>query len=298
MDSKEAEKYTKAGKILKEVKENAKKNIKAGQKLIDIAEKIEKEIVQKGAGIAFPVNLSLNEAAAHYTPSVGDETILREEDVLKVDLGTHIDGFIADSAFTINLNNKHVKLIEASEKALENALAIVKSGIEINEISKVIQKTIEDYGFKPVENLTGHGLAQYEAHTAPSINNVTRNESKKIEDNQAYAIEPFATDGKGFVRENQQSEIFAIDEPRVVRNNYAREVLEFAMENYNTLPFAERWIAKELKLSEFQRKVALRELMKNRCIRSFPILKEEKGRLVSQCENTFIVFEGKVKITT
>lgn len=297
MDTKTVEKYRKAGKILAKVQKKARKEAIAGKKLLDIALMVEKTVKTQGegkAGLAFPVNLSLNEAAAHYTPGIGDETALGKDDVLKIDIGVHIDGFIADGSFTVNPSNKWAKLIEASELALENALSMAKPGIEIGKIGAEIEKTIKGKGFNPIQNLSGHGLDQYNQHAAPSIPNIASNDSRVLEEGMAYAFEPFATNGEGFVKESGQSEIFALDEPKPVRNTHARKVLEFVFEKYKTLPFAERWIEEQLKLSEFQRKIAMRELLRSKCIRAFPVLKEERGKMVAQSENSIVIHEGKV----
>ncbi|MBN2067770.1 MAG: type II methionyl aminopeptidase, partial [Candidatus Diapherotrites archaeon] len=235
MDKEQAENYIKAGKILQKTVEKAKKSIKPGQKLLEIALNIEKNIqgIGEGAGkLAFPVNLSINENAAHFTPSSQEEAVLKASDVMKVDVGVHVDGFIADGAFTLNPDNSHARMVEAAEKALENALAIAKEGTQLGEIGSVIEKTIGEKGFNPVQNLTGHGLMQFEQHASPSIPNIARKDERALEEGHAYAIEPFATDGKGFVREGQQSEIFSLDEPRPVRNEHARNILEFVVEKY------------------------------------------------------------------
>lgn len=299
MAEKEEEKYVKAGKILKQAMEKAKKNIKTGQKLLEIAEEIEAHIIELvGAKPAFPVNLSINEIAAHFTPAANDEAVLNEKDLLKVDLGAQIDGFIADAAFSINPSNEHAKMIEASEKALENALAIAKPGIEIGKIGEEIEKTIRKFGFNPIQNLCGHELGEFKQHAGISIPNISKNDPRKLEEGHAYAIEPFATNGKGFVKESMQSEIFSLDEPKPVRNMHAREILEFVSENYKTLPFAERWIAnaKKLKMPDFQRKIALRELLKNKCIQAYPVLKEENTKIVSQAETSIFIKEKDIII--
>ena len=291
MPEKTEENYVKAGQILKQAKENARKYIKPGMKLLDIAEKIEADIIKQGAKPAFPVNLSINETAAHFTPAFDDKAVLEEKDLLKVDLGSHIDGYIADAAFSINLSNEHAKIIEASEKALENAIAAVKAGAEIGKIGEEIEKTIQGYGFNPIQNLSGHELGQYSQHAGIVIPNIAKNDSRKLEAGKAYAIDPFATNGEGTVRESMQSEIFALDEPKQVRNAQARKILEFISEEYETLPFAERWIAKGLKMSEFQRKIAMRELMRSKCIKAYPVLKEAQGKIVSQAETSIFIKE-------
>ncbi|MDD5148467.1 MAG: type II methionyl aminopeptidase, partial [Candidatus ainarchaeum sp.] len=230
------------------------------------------------------------------TPALDDKAVLNEKDLLKIDLSAHIDGFIADAAFSINLSNDHSKLIEASGKALENALAEAKAGSAIGKIGEENEKTIKGFGFNPIQNLTGHELGEYQQHAGISIPNIAKTDPRKLEAGHAYAIEPFATNGKGLVRESVQSEIFALEEPKPVRNAGARQVLEFITENYDTLPFAERWIAKKLKLPEFQRKIAMRELLKNNCIHAYPVLKEETGKLVSQTETSIFINEEEVII--
>ncbi len=294
MDKKVLENYLKAGKILKEVQKKAQKSIKHRQKLLDIAEEIEKNIAALGGKPAFPVNLCLNNHAAHYSPSASDETILTEKDVMKVDIGVHIDGYIADSAFTVNLSGEYNKMVEASEKALENAVSVVKEGVKLEDIGKQVEKTIKGYGFNPIQNLTGHCLQQWVSHAPPSIPNIAKRDERRLEEGAAFAIEPFATDGRGYVKEGVQAEIFQLDEPKPVRNRDARKIMEFIAENYNTLPFAERWIIKELQLSEFARKVALRELLQRKCIKAFPVLHEENGKIVTQAETSLILNKGKV----
>jgi len=299
MEKEERENYLLAGKITKKVVEKAKKDIKPGQKLLEIALNIEKSIEPLGEGKgkpAFPVNLSINENAAHFTPSSASEEVLKESDVLKVDLGVHIDGFICDTAFTLNFDNSHAKMIEAAELALDNALAIVEDNVEIGKIGAEIEKAIRGKDFNPIQNLTGHGLAKYSQHSSPSIPNIGTNNPKKLEEGNAYAIEPFATDGEGFVKEGMQSEIFSLDKPKPVRNTNAREILEFIAENYETLPFAMRWVEKDLKMPEFQRKVAVRELLRAGCIRSYPVLHEQPGKFVAQAEKSFIITDGKMEL--
>jgi len=303
MDKEDAEKYILAGKITKQVVKKAKKDIKPGQKLLEIASNIEKNIetlilplpspFEGKAKPAFPVNLSINENAAHYTPGNDTEQTLEESDVLKVDLGTHIDGFICDTAFTLNFDNTHAKMIEASEQALEEALAIAADKTELGKIGETIEKAITSKGYKPIQNLSGHGLGQYEQHSPPSIPNIATGNPKQLEEGQAYAIEPFSTNGQGTVKEGSQSEIFALDKPRQVRNPNARKILELVLEEYQTLPFAMRWIENKTRMPEFQRKVAMMELMRAGCIKAFPVLHEQKGKTVAQAEKSFILFEGK-----
>ncbi len=288
MEKEVLEKYVSAGHILFEAQQFAKKILKPNANLFECAEKIEEFIIKKGAKPAFPTNLSLNENAAHQTPDWDDKTILKESDVLKVDIGVHMDGYIADAAFTITYAEEHKKLVNATELALKNAFALLEKDPTLGEIGTTIEKTINKQGFKVVQNLTGHGLARYLQHAPPSIPNIAKQDSRVFEEGNAYAIEPFASTGDGYVREAGRANIFAVEEQRSVRNAYARKILEFVQENYKTLPFAERWLVRELKLSDFALKVGLKQLLHEKCVKAYPILHDRAGSFVAQAENSFI----------
>src|SRR3989339_331359 len=225
------DKIKKAGKIAKEAKEYAKSFIKKDMPLLEIAEKIENKIMELGGKMAFPTNLSINEIAAHYTPTYNDET--KAHGLLKVDLGVHIDGWTADTAFSIDLENseENKKLIEASKKALDNAIKKAKENIRTSEIGKAISETIESYGFSPIINLSGHEMKQYELHTI-----ITKG---------LYAIEPFASTGNGKIHDGKLSEIYMVINSKNVRSPIAREMLDFILEEYQTLPFCSRWLVKK-----------------------------------------------------
>ncbi|HZX19968.1 MAG TPA: type II methionyl aminopeptidase [archaeon] len=294
MEKEELNSYKKAGEITLEAQELAKKTLKEGANLFDFAEKIEEAIKKKGGFPAFPINLSVNEVAAHYTPSFESKDELPDGAVIKVDIGVHVDGFICDSARTIDFSGKYKTMVSASEEALEEAVKLAKEGMVLGKIGSKIESTIKGKGFKVIENLSGHGVKQNDAHTYPTIPNISNNDSKKLEDGMVIAIEPFATNGAGFVREGNQAEIFQLIEKKGVRTKEARQIMDFVDKNYKTLPFAERWIQRELKMPEFARKVGLRELMQKKCITAFPLLHEKEGSIVTQAETTLVLHDGKV----
>jgi len=294
MEKQELQAYKKAGEIAKECQELSRKKLKVGTNLFKFAEEIERSIKKKGGFPAFPINLSANNVAAHYTPGFESEDEVGEKDVTKVDIGVHVDGFIADSAFTIDFSGEHKKMVDASAKALEEAVKLVKEKIEVGVVGAKIEETIKGQGFNPIQNLSGHGVQEYDTHTYPTIPNIANNDSRKLEDGMAIAIEPFATDGQGFVKEGSQAEIFQLEEKKPLRSKEARKIIDYIEEEYSTLPFAERWLQRDLKLSEFSRKVGLRELMQKKCIRTFPLLKEEEEKIVTQAETTLILNKGKV----
>lgn len=294
MEKKVLEKYIKAGKIASAIRKKAGKEVKEGQKILEVCERIEKEIFDQEGKPAFPVNFSRNNEAAHYTASINDSSVVGEKDVIKIDIGVHIDGYIADCAITVDLSEEFGKMTESSEKALENALSLVKVGRRIGEIGEEIEKTIKGFGFEPVRNLSGHGLQEYEAHAFPIIPNHANKDTKELEEDMAFAIEPFSTNGKGLIRESSQTEIYSLNKIVAVRSLIGRKILQEA-EKFKGLPFAERWINERIKMSEFERKIAFRELMQKEALATYPVLREEKGMTVTQAE-TSIVLDGEKPI--
>lgn len=297
MEKEELDSYLRAGKIASSALQLGKKLAKPGATLLGIAEAVESHIREQGAKPAFPANLSANDLAAHYTPETGDASTIGEKDVLKIDVGAHINGFIADTALTVDFSGENGKLLEASEKALEAALSIAKPGIKIAELGAAVESEIKLLGFRPIENLSGHLLGKYELHAGLEIPNIRTNDSRTLEEGQAIAIEPFATNGAGRVGEGQKVEIFSLLEARPTRMREARRMLSFIQSHYGTLPFAERWLAKEFP-SGFMRTAALKDLVLSTSLEQYPVLRDVKGGLVSQFEHTMLVESGGCRITT
>jgi len=293
MTPKQKEKILKAGEIAKKVREFAKSIVKKDMLLIELAEKIESKIIELGGKPAFPTNLSINEIAAHYTPSHNDET--KAHGLLKVDMGVHINGFIADFTFSVDLenNSENKKLIEASENALKNAIQKAKEEKSLGEIGKAVQETIESYGFSPIVNLTGHEMNEYELHSGIAILNVANKNSEKLKKG-LYAIEPFSTNGSGKIYEGKPSGIYQLTDDKNIRSNDARIILNFIGEEYRTLPFCSRWIVKKFGVKSL---FALRQLEENGNLHQYPQLVEVSKGKVAQSENTILV-DDEVIVTS
>ncbi|WP_297506923.1 type II methionyl aminopeptidase [Thermococcus sp.] len=295
MDEREA--LIKAGEIARRVKEEVVELIKPGARLYDIAEFVERRIAELGGKPAFPCNLSINSNAAHYTPYRGDETALNEGDYLKLDLGVHVEGYIADTALTFRVGMEEDELMEASREALENAIATVRAGVKIREIGKAIEETIRGKGFNPIVNLSGHKIERFKLHAGVSIPNVYRQaDTYELKEGDVIAIEPFATTGAGQVIEVPPALIFMYVRDRPVRSAQARRLLMHIKREYKTLPFAYRWL--QGFMPEGQLKLALSQLDRAGAIYSYPILREVRGGMVSQFEHTVIVEKDGAYITT
>jgi len=270
---------------MKIVLEYAKELIKPNVKILEIAEAIEKKIFEVGAKPAFPVNIGINEIAAHYTPSIEDQTILKEGDMVKVDIGLHIDGYISDNAFTILVGKNSHPMIEAARKAVEEARKILRENVKIREISEVIENTVVSSGFNVVKNLTGHYLDRYVVHGV-SIPNVRNEIETKIPKNQALAIEVFVTNGSGWVKESSDVQIFQFKEDRGSRIREGKKIIEIAKNKFEGLPFAKRWLKD---IPKVKLDFAIKDLLERGCLIDYPVLKEESNSLVAQWEESFIV---------
>jgi len=283
-----------AGKIASEVKKYALTIVKKNVSLLEIAEKIENKIIELGGKPAFPVNLSINEIAAHYTPTHDDKTTAKG--LIKIDFGVHVNGWVADTSFSIDLENseKNKKLIEASKKALENAGKILSSEKTISEIGKEISKTINSYGFNPIVNLTGHSIQQYELHSGISIPNIDNKSNVKLNEG-LFAIEPFATDGEGKIYNGKPSGIYSLINPKNTRSSLSREILDYIAKEYSTLPFCSRWMVKKFGTKSL---LTLKHLEQEGILHQYPQLIESSKGIVSQAENTFLIKKEKVINTT
>jgi len=290
LDSEQYEKHREAGDILKTVREEAVDRIEVGASHLELAEWVEERIRELGGQPAFPMNISIDEEAAHATPGIDDEATFGEE-MINIDIGVHVDGWLADSAITVDLSGND-ELVEASAEALNTVLDMIEPGIDTATLGDVIGRTIDGYGYNPVVNLTGHGLGQWEQHTKPNIPNRKVPQGTTLSVGDVVAIEPFATDGGGKVKEGSAEEIFALESERSIRDRQARQALDQITDEFRTLPFATRW------LETSRPELALRRLKQQDIVHGYPVLKEADGYYVSQKEHTVIVTEDGCEVTT
>jgi len=284
------EAYREAGALAKKMLHQGADLVKVGASLLEMVEVTEAMVVEEGADLAFPLNISFNEVAAHDTAMPGDERTFSSGDLVKVDLGVQIDGYIADTALTVDLGD-HADLVEASRAALEAAIAVVRPGITTGEIGTIIQATIEEHGYKPVANLTGHGLGHYDLHASPTIPNIAMAGGAVIEEGMVFAIEPFATTGSGRISEGNRVEIYQQIAARPARLPSARRVLKIARPRRG-LPFARRWVPGG------KVDIGLMNLVQSGILHPFPVLHDVPGSFVSQAEHTLIVTADGCEVTT
>ncbi len=275
----------------------AKSGIRPGRKLIDVACDVEKYLKESGYGMAFPINLSIGTQAAHYTPSVADEKVFGEGDVIKVDFGAEKQGILGDCALTMDLSGNYQKLVEATDLALQNAISIVKSGVKVSAVGIEIGKTIRSMGFEPIKNLGGHSVEKHSLHSNIFIPNYDNKDETELEEGQVIAIEPFATDGAGFVTESDICDIFSFGQSVSVRSSDARLLLKHIESNYPSEPFAARWLVGVLE-SDFRLYAAIAELCRAEALVRYPTLMETSKGIVAQSEVEVLVGKDSCEVLT
>ena len=302
------ESYIEAGKLTSKIRSEASKMIKDGALVLDLVNYVESEILKAGAEIAFPCNVSINEYAAHYTSPAGDKTKFKAGDMVKLDLGAMIDGYIADTAVTVlasgNMDenytqdeiNLHEEIIEASAAGLEAAIATARAGIEISKIGEAVHEAISEYHLNPIFNLMGHSLEQYNLHAGISIPNYNNNDSYILEEGQAVAIEPFATNGEGYVNDAPGHYIFSYMANKPFRMKSTQKVLKYIQSNHKYVPFSGRWITDEF--GERKGSIALKQLSQAMAIYPYAPLRETQDCFVSQIEHTLIIEKEGCTVTT
>ncbi len=292
------EDYLKAGSIAGEVRENVRNTDWIGSTLAEICDYVESEIIKRGAKCAFPVNTSLNEIAAHYTAEPNDPKTVSDTDLVKIDLGVQINGYIADTAVTVNYDPQYDQMVQTAEDALQNAMSMIKVGVKSKDVGRTIQKTIQDMGFKPIANLSGHSLDQYTIHAGKTVPNMWTIGSFSFSENEAFACEPFVTtkNALGFVRNGKIKNIFALVSRKKTKDEEADRLTDYIWNNFNMLPFALRWLLKEWEEKEARRLLEI--LVKKKVVHAYAILVEANGKTVAQAEHTFIPTQSGATVTT
>jgi methionyl aminopeptidase len=297
LSSKELEAYRRAGKIASFVRKSIVRLVKPGERISRICQESEAMIRRSGAVPAFPTNVSVNHVTAHYTSPPRDESIFPEGGLVKVDLGASVDGYLSDTAATVDLSGKETAMVDAAEIALNTAISIIKSGVNVGVVGETISRVIAGTGMRPISNLTGHSLARNNLHSGTSVPNIPMQLGHVMREGEVYAIEPFVTkkDGKGFVKDARDTYIFSCSgevsqlgdgdaSGRVLFNELRRK--------FGRLPFALRWLDQEVDARRFKK------LLKEGLLTKYPVLEEASKKIVAQAEHTVLVKKYDCEVLT
>lgn len=291
-----------AGKITHEVLDETLKKIKPGVKVIEICDFAEGLILEKGAQLAFPVNVSINNVAAHYSSPIDDESVIPEKAIVKLDLGARIDGYLADAARTITFDPELEKVAKAAEEAFKAGMEIVKPGVKPSEVGAIVEEVIKDHGFLPIIQLSGHKMEEYVLHGDQAIPNITttpRKDEDPFQVGQTWAFETFATTGSGSIHHSEQhTYIYQLPEFRTkIRQDTMRKIVRRVYNMQKTLPFSPRWLTKDFRKGEIN--YTMRQLVRYGAIIPHPALVEDDPEArVAQYEDSFIVTEDGYEIYT
>jgi methionyl aminopeptidase len=253
----------------------------------DLAETIETFIRSEGAQPAFPANISRNDEAAHFTPDPSDAATLSAGDLVKIDVGAHLDGAISDTAVTVEVGGgrRHENLMRAVQEAVEAAIREVRPGVRVDRLSWAIEGAIHARGVKPVRNLTGHTIERYLLHAGKSIPNASGMSGDVLEEGEFVAIEPFATNGAGEIANGAFGNI------QRFRHDPGPSTPELAalFARFRTLPFTARWCSPEE-----------REVLRKgrRFLQTYPVFLEVGRGLVAQAEHTVWVGPDGAEVLT
>jgi len=297
-DKEALEKFRLSGKILRETREEMRHFVRESMSILEVCEKAENLIREKGGKPAFPCNVSINEVAAHYTSPPNDERKIPEKAVVKVDMGVHVDGYVTDTACTVCFDPEYRSMQSAAEHALAAAIEGIHGDMATSKIGVIIERTIKNRGFKPISNLTGHSVGRYLIHAGTSIPNVMQVSFGKVKTGEVYAIEPFVTlpDAAGRVENSPEVTIFRLVKAKSVKNPYANQLLKYIEKNFRTLPFAERWLKSAVPKDKHRE--AFKELCKSKAIMGYPVFIEVSRKTVTQAEHTVLIKENGCEVLT
>ncbi|MBN2371819.1 MAG: type II methionyl aminopeptidase [Vicinamibacteria bacterium] len=295
MISETLDKLRRAGRVAAEARKFARLRATPGARLYELSLAVESEIGRLGADLAFPVQCSCNHVAAHFCPTIENDSVLGSGDLVKIDIGTHVDGWIADTAVTVNVGDDPDgrALVDAARAALDAGIAAARPRGDVREVSMAIERTIHERGFVPLRNLCGHGLGQWRVHAPPPIPNVAEFARDVLAPGSIVAFETFVSAGGGDVRPQGAAEIFRVD-PDIDGAVLDREALDF-IRSQRGLPFARRRLER---LGSGRGEMLLERLARRGDLTRYPPLVQAEGRRVAQAEHTLYINENGIEVIT
>ncbi|RYP73126.1 hypothetical protein DL769_004287 [Monosporascus sp. CRB-8-3] len=298
--------YRQAAETHRQVRQWAQKTIKPGQTLIEIANSIEDSTrrlvghdgLSEGdsilAGMGFPTGLNLDNIVAHYSPNAGCKSVLQQNNVIKVDIGVHINGRIVDSAFTMAFDPMYDNLLAAVKDATNTGVREAGIDVRVGELGGYIQEAMESYEceingttypIKPIRNLAGHNILPYSIHGTKSVPLFKTDDPTKMEEGDVFAIETFGSTGNGLCVDQGEVSHYALrsDAPKVdLHLSSARSLLRTIKDNFGTIPFCRRYLDR---IGQEKYLLALNNLVKSGIVEDYPPMVEKRGSYTAQFEH-------------
>ena len=289
--------YEKAGKLAAKILKALNEKAVVGAKLIDLALLADKMIADAGAEPAFPLNISINEEAAHFTPNMDEKRKIRKGDVVKLDVGVQFEGYIADTAFTKALGEGHADLIKATEEATQTVIDVIRPGTNTRDLGQLVEEIIRGYDLNPVKDLSGHSIRRYNLHAGKSVPLIAGRSGSTVEEGDVFAIETFASTGPGESRPDvNRVQIFrVVPIRRAIRSKAARQIKQIGLKAYHGLPCAYRWL--EQRLDAGSLRMGMRELGREGLLQEYHTLIDQPGSFISQNEHTILISDHATPTT-
>lgn len=291
--------WLKAGQVAADALQVGRRLCVPGARLVDVVNAVEQHIRDQGLGQAFPCTLSIDAVAAHWTPTHDDPTVLQEGQLVKLDCGAELNGALSDNAMTLEVGgtDRYKRLIECSEACVKEAIAIIGPNVDLGTVGAAVELTAKDFGFKPIQNLTGHSLETYVLHAGLTVPSVPMKVNRRPRIGDVLACEPFVTDGQaGRVENSGPGNIYHFQRSKPLRMPSTKRLLASIEKAHPKLPFAERWMTGALEPNKLG--FNLLQLQKEALVKHYPALSEASGGMVAQTEATVVITEDGCVVTT
>lgn len=320
-DERVVKKYKTAGEIVNKILVQLIQSCKVGVSVKAICEKGDNLIVQEvekkyknekdiKKGIAFPTCLSMNNCICHFSPSKNDaDYVLKEDDLVKIDVGVHIDGFIAVVAHTIvvgssaekKVTGRKADVILAAYLASQAALRLLSPGNGNYKVTEAVQKISESYKCKPIEGMLSHQLKQFKIDGEKTIiQNPTpaqRKEHEKcdFEKYEVYAMDVLVSTGEGQGKEmDTKVAIYKkTEETYLLKLKASKAFYAEVKKKYGPMPFNLRNFEEEAKA-----KMGVVECVSHKLIEPFQVLYEKSSEYVAQFKFTVLLLPNGINLIT
>jgi len=312
-------KYKLAGDIANRVLAQLVKETVPGKVIVDLCTLGDKLITEavstqynKGKvekGVAFPTSFSVNNCLGHFSPLVGDTATIKEGDLVKVDLGVHLDGFIALGAHTFvalepanatqPVTGRKADVICAAHYAAECAHRLIKPGNKNTQVTEMISKVASQFGCEAVEGVLSHQMKRFVIDGNNVIINKANVDQKvdefEFEEGQVYAVDIVMSTGEGKARElESRTTIYkrAVDQNYLLKLQAARYVFNEVNNRFPTLPFTLR------ALDEKRARLGITECVKHDLVIPYPVLYEKDNEFVAQFKFTVMILPSSTQRLT
>eukprot|EP00471_Norrisiella_sphaerica_P011281 CAMPEP_0184493620 /NCGR_PEP_ID=MMETSP0113_2-20130426/26520_1 /TAXON_ID=91329 /ORGANISM="Norrisiella sphaerica, Strain BC52" /LENGTH=388 /DNA_ID=CAMNT_0026878949 /DNA_START=89 /DNA_END=1255 /DNA_ORIENTATION=+ len=311
-------KYKKAAEIANEAIKRVMAFAAAGKKIVDACQvgddyineecgKIFNKVKPKvEKGIGFPTCVSVNHIVGHFSPLSDDESKFAEGDMVKVDLGVHLDGYISVAAHTFIIGGgpatgKKADVLKAAHVASECAIRLLKPGAKNGPLTKMFTKVAEEFGVNIVQGVLSHQLERnvIDGEKVIASKFDPENPDSKVEfefdQNEVYAIDIVMSSGDGKPKEfEQRMTVFKrdMDSTYQLKMKASRAVFSDIKERFTCFPFTMR------AMDEKKGKFGIRECITHGLVQGYPVLQEKEGEVVAHIKFTALLMaSGVVKIS-